>query len=199
MSTIPKIASVDFRTYYDLERTLFEIISPRFEAERSLTAFDFFCIVIWKANRAKSKIARRLLAHGNYTDLDSAVRTLSSEIANTPSSKDKLHVLIGRWGFLLPMASAILTVLYPADFTVYDARVCDMLGDFKWVVNRTRYDDLWDGYARYSAAVKQAAPAELSLRDKDRWLWGKSFFEELQEDIATKFSRTRKLPAEEQA
>jgi hypothetical protein len=53
--------AIDFRTYYDLETYLFETVSPRFAEEHSLTAFDFFCIVIWKANRAKSKIARRLV------------------------------------------------------------------------------------------------------------------------------------------
>jgi hypothetical protein len=95
------------------------------------------------------------------------------------------------WGFLLPMASAILTVLYPHDFTLYDIRVCGALGDFQLVQNRTHYDDLWDGYSKYVAAVKSAGPAALSLRDKDRWLWGKSFHEQLQQDIEQKFSRTK--------
>ena len=34
------------------------------------------------------------------------------------------------WGFRLPMGSAILTVCFPASFSVYDTRVCDQLGDF---------------------------------------------------------------------
>jgi hypothetical protein len=38
--------------------------------------------------------------------------------------------------------------------------------------------------------VKKAAPAEFKLRDKDRWLWGRSFCEELRQDIRDKFART---------
>jgi hypothetical protein len=144
---------IDFRTYYDLETYLFETVCRRFAAERTLSAFDFFCIVIWKANRAKSRIAKRLLAHGKYPDLNSAVHALLTAVATASSPKDRLRVLIQDWGFLLPMASAILTVLYPDEFTVYDIRVCDVLGDFHWVANKSRYDDQWDGYTKYIEAV----------------------------------------------
>lgn len=48
-------------------------------------------------------------------------------------------------GFRLPMASAIATVLYPNDFTVYDIRVCEMLGDFHGLTYIIKYDRLWDG------------------------------------------------------
>jgi len=171
--------ATNFRTYYDLETYLFDTVSKRFSEKRTLSAFDFFCIVIWKANRAKSRIARRLLAKGPYADLDSAVHALVGAIATAPSPKERLRVLIQGWGFLLPMASAILTVLYPDDFTIYDIRVYGVLGDFEWVQNKTRYDELWDGYSKYITAVGNAAPAHLSLRDKDRWLWGKSFYEQL--------------------
>jgi hypothetical protein len=34
------------------------------------------------------------------------------------------------------MASAILTVLYPESCTVYDVRVCDVLGDFRYCIKR---------------------------------------------------------------
>jgi hypothetical protein len=119
----------DFSRYYNLETYLFQEVSERFENERTLCAFDFFCIVIWKANRAKSKVAKRLLAQG-HPNLECAVAALVAAIDNTDNKKDKLGVLVNDWGFRLPMASAILTVLYPADFTVYDVRVCDVLGDF---------------------------------------------------------------------
>lgn len=47
--------------YYYLEQYLFDVVSARFQTVGTLSAFDFFCIVIWKANRAKSKVAKRLL------------------------------------------------------------------------------------------------------------------------------------------
>src|SRR5205814_3432596 len=124
--------------YYDLESYLFETVSRRFASEHTLSSFDFFCIVIWKANRAKSRIARRLLAHGHH-DLETAVHALLGETAAAPSSKDKLRISMWDRGFLLPMASAILTVLYPDDFTVYDVRVCDLLRDFHGMANKSRF------------------------------------------------------------
>lgn len=187
----PPTPQPDFRIYYDLEGYLFDTVSPRFHAEHTLSAFDFFCIVIWKANRAKSRIAKRLLSHANYTDLDSAVKALTAAIAHAPTPKEKLQVLLNEWGFLLPMASAILTVLYPDDFTVYDIRVCDILGDFHWVGNRSKFEDIWTGYTKYTAAVRANTPAELSLRDKDRWLWGKSFYNDLVEDLNKNFVRSQ--------
>ena len=51
----------DYLKYFDREQYLFDDVRSRFHDEHSLGAFDFFSIVIWKANRAKSKIARRIL------------------------------------------------------------------------------------------------------------------------------------------
>jgi hypothetical protein len=87
------------------------------------------------------------------------------------------------------MASAILTVLYPDDFTVYDIRVCDVLGDFKDAQYKTNFAKLWERYAAYVIAVKDAVPECSSLRDKDRFLWGKSFATQLQTDIQSSFGR----------
>jgi hypothetical protein len=62
----------DYRKLYDLENYLFEEVSRHFSELGYLHAFDFFCIVIWKANRSKSKIAKRLLSRG-HPNLESAV------------------------------------------------------------------------------------------------------------------------------
>jgi len=92
-------------------------------------------------------------------------------------------------GFRLPMASAILTVLYPEDFTVYDVRVCEALADFKDAQNSTRYEVLWSRYSKFIEAVRAAVPGQSALRDKDRYLWGKSFAEQLESDVASGFQR----------
>ena len=98
-----------------------------------------------------------------------------------------MKILFEDWGFLLPMASAILTVLYPMSFTIYDFRVCEALDDFHKLQNKTNFDSLWNGYKSFVAAVNNAGPSEYSLRDKDRWLWGKSFSQQLEQDIAENF------------
>lgn len=180
----------NFLEYYDLEDYLFRVVSIRYAQNKTLSAFDFFCIVIWKANRAKSKVADRLLAHGNgQANLETAVGTLLSSISRAKDQEARLSVLIETWGFRLPMASAILSVFYPEDFTVYDIRVCDVLGDFKDAQYKANFATLWERYSAYVAAVRTAVPEHSSLRDKDRFLWGKSFATQLHDDIQMSFNR----------
>ena len=107
---------MDYRTFYHLECHLELTVKARFHQDGELGAFDFFCIVIWKANRAKSRVAERLLSTG-LGSLDESARALTRAVAAAPTSRLKLELLIREWKILLPMASAILSVLYPEDFT----------------------------------------------------------------------------------
>jgi hypothetical protein len=177
---------LDYVAIYDQETYLFETVHSRFHGQGFLSAFDFFCIIIWKANRAKSKIAKRLLTKG-HDSLDSAVYDLTAGIHRCTSSKERLRHL---WdsGFYLPMASAILTVLYPDEFSIYDVRVCGELSAFSELSNITKFEKLWPRYLEFLQAVEKAAPDGLMLRDKDRYLWGKSFSNQLTNDIKQKFT-----------
>lgn len=58
------------------------------------------------------------------------MRKLTADIYGASTGRERLRVLMEDYGFLLPMATAILTVLWPDEFTVYDIRVCDSLGRF---------------------------------------------------------------------
>src|ERR1017187_10153267 len=180
----------EYLKYYHLEKYLFGEVSNRFRTEGFLTAFDFFCIVIWKANRAKSKVAQRLLKQG-YNDLDTAVRTLTSEIYRENEPRRQLEIIMDKdkWKFRLPMATAVLTVLYPEEFTIYDVRVCKILNAFKDLQHKTRFEDIWSGYEEFIRRVKSAASEQSTLRDKDRELWGKSFAVQLMKEIENKFPR----------
>jgi hypothetical protein len=179
---------MDYRQLYNLEAYLLDTVRIRFQRDRKLSAFDFFCIVIWKANRSKSKIAAGLLRRG-YKTLDAAVEALTRGLAKTSSPKERLRYLIIEWKLRLPMATAALTILYPDDFTVYDGRVCGVLGGYKSLANRTNFENLWLGYQDFKAAVEKAVPDARDLRDKDRYLWGKSFALQLKEDIEAGFPR----------
>lgn len=186
------MADLEYLQIYQLETYLLDTVRLRFQQQGNLSAFDFFCIVIWKANRAKTKIAKRLIAKSGGKTLEEAVHQLTTGIYCQETPKDRLlYLLQEEWGFLLPMASAILTILYPDDFTVYDVRVCDALGDHQQLANISvaKFEQLWAGYIRFRDAVKQAEPDGLSLRDKDRYLWGKSFSIQLQKDISIAFDR----------
>ena len=68
-------------------------------------------------------------------------------------------------------------------------RICDQLGGFDNLANSTLLNQVWEGYLEFRRAVEKAAPEDLSLRDKDRFLWGKSFCERLERDVADAFPR----------
>lgn len=148
---------MDYLQLYNLERYLFDDVRTSFQMYSKLSAFDFFCIIIWKANRAKSKVALKLVAHGGgaTNDLNTLVERLTFSIAKAQDDKSRMRVLIEDWSFRLPMATAVLTVLYPESFTVYDVRVCDELLNHHNVQNKTRFDDLWAGYQAYLADVRK--------------------------------------------
>ncbi len=190
---------IDGVRYYNLEAYLFEDVHRRFHQDGFLSAFDFFSIVIWKANRAKSRIARRLLQKHPDRSLEEVVKELTGSLWRSESSRERLRVLIEEWGFLLPMASAILTVLWPKEFTVYDVRVCEQLGSHERLGDLTDFDRIWPGYEAFREEVEKRGEAGLSLRDRDRWLWGISAAEQLERDIQRRFgasARSAKAPKE---
>jgi len=164
----------DYRRYYNLESYLFEEVGPRFRERGRLSAFDFFCIVVWKNNNAKSRIRTLLRSKGEARDLNGVVEELTRELWKKPSAKEKMRYLMEDWRFRLPIASAILTVLEPDDFTVYDKRVADAVNasDLQGLVWS---DSLWNKYLEYREEVERQGPQGLSLREKGRWLWGKNF------------------------
>ena len=185
----------EYQKYYlsNLEGYLLKQVCPRFQQLGFLSASEFFCIVIWKANRAKSKIARKLLRESDCGSLDEAVRKLTEDIAQAGSAEARMRVLVEEWKFWLPMASAILTILYPEEFTVYDVRVAGVIDEehqtnLVQLGNRKTFARLWSGYNEYLDWVKKSAPTATSLREKDHHLWGKSFFLQLQKDIRENFS-----------
>lgn len=178
----------EYIQFTDMESYLFKTVHRRFTEQGYVGAFDFFCIVIWKANRAKTKVAKRLLGTTEKT-LDEVVIDLTKKIAAQETPKDRMRILMfGDIRFRLPMASAILTVLYPDEFTIYDYRVCEALGGFGNLTNITNIDKLWVGYSAFKSAVISNSPQGLSLRDMDHYLWGKSFCDQLTNDIRNNFT-----------
>jgi hypothetical protein len=167
-----------FQKQYNEEGHLFNVVGPRFRAQGYLDAYDLFFIVRWKANRAISTVAKSL-ARVSRSDLQVAAKKLTSELYEATQPRSRFLLLADKWKMRLPMSSAILTVLYPEDFTVYDVRVCNRLGNHHNLVNRVDSERRWRGYLEYQAAVKAAVEVPLSLRDKDRYLWAQSRHEDL--------------------
>ncbi len=184
--------AVDYVKIYSLEQYLFETVGPQFLKRGDIDPADFYMIVIWKANRAKTRIKKRLdKKAGSFA---AAVKTIASSLHRSDSPESRLKVLMTEWKFRLPMATAILTVLYPTEFTVYDVRVCDELRGFHKLSYREFSEGLWIEYQRFIDAVKLAAPIGLNLRDKDRYLWGKSFHTQVIDDLKQTTLKRRASP-----
>lgn len=173
--------TIDYRKFSNLERYLLDEVGPHFAKTGHISPLDFYMIIIWKANRAKTHVLRRLSKQkGGF---DAAVKSLAASVRASNEPKRRLEILMGQGGFRLPMASAILTILYPDEFSVYDYRVCEQLGAFGELANRGYSDRLWDDYQQFLSALRKATPDGLSLRDKDHYLWGRSFYQAVEKDI----------------
>jgi hypothetical protein len=166
---------MNYLKYYNLEEYLFTEVTNSFRDRGCLTPEEFFSIVIWKANRAKTSIKRKLAKRAK--NLAAAVEDLTRQIYQAASDEERLRILLSKdWAFALPMATAILTVLYPDSFTVYDVRVRGQLGIQDFAGRKNQIDLYFKEYLPKVAAISEAK----TLRDKDRYLWGKSAYEDLQ-------------------
>jgi len=164
----------DYKKFYNLEEYLFQVVGPRFRKDGTLSVDDFFCIVIWKANRAKTNIKKKL---SRTTTLSESIKELTNDVIQSKSLEEKLETMIKKWKFGLPMATAILTVLYPEDFTVYDYRVREQLGLSDIYSVKKYFKDFLPVVKKYAKSLNQ------SMRETDKELWGKSFFDDLQKLI----------------
>jgi len=172
---------LDYLKFYDLEHYLFTEVSGRFRRTNAISPADFYMIIIWKANLARTRIRDRLSRHeGGF---NGAVDAMTVALRDADGPAERLEIMMKNWKFRLPMATAILAVLYPDDFTVYDARICEQLGAFEGLADRQFSETLWHDYRSYVSVVSRAAPSGLSLRDKDRFLWARSFYEGVMKDL----------------
>ena len=122
--------------YYNPEKLIFPEIAQSFSDNGTLDPIGLYLILDWKAPRARTKHRSRLASiAGSFSR---AASEIAAELHAAPAPEEKLGLLLTKWGFQLPTASAILTVLYPDMFTVYDRRVCNTLpafhklGSMKW-------------------------------------------------------------------
>src|SRR5208283_4446395 len=148
-------------------------VGPRFRQSGELEPADFYTLLIWKAERAKNHHRKRLTKIAG--SFECAVHQIASELHESNSDKHRLEVLMNKWLFSLPTASAILTMLYPDVFTVYDWRVCEEVGcDYEPWCSRCFSEALWSYYESFKQAIMNQTPDHLDLRDKDRLLIGRS-------------------------
>lgn len=177
---------IDYRKFVDLENYLFNEVSSRFLKRGYLEAFDFHLILIWKSNRSKKLNASKVIKKCPDNSYEEGIMALTRAIYITKSDIDKVKTLF-EWEFRMATASAILTVLYPKKFTVYDYRVREdpELKSFK---NIDTIKNLERRAERYLSFVKQVNQKDYgleitTLREKDKYLWGRSFYNQVEKEI----------------
>ena len=141
--------------FYDAERYLLEDVGTHFREVGTLDPADFYMLFIWKANRAKNNHRDRLKRKaGTFQE---AVSQIASALYTTSQQRERLRILMMDWGFKLPTATAILAILYPVEFTVYDERVCKELG-IPCRPDQSHSDVLWADYEKFRQSVIDATP-----------------------------------------
>jgi thermostable 8-oxoguanine DNA glycosylase len=159
---------------YNIEGYLLDKVSERFKEEGTLEPFDFFAIVAWKSNRTKTKIRRGL------EDAGKTIQELMLEVTQAKTPRDKVEVLLQVWGIGLAMASAILTVCDPDEFTVLDYRAWNVLEGTSLQGLPEHYPATSDEYLDYCRVCRELAEqVGMSLRDLDRALWAKHWENDL--------------------
>lgn len=172
---------MDYLKYYWLEKDFFPEIYKFFRGEKYLTMEHFFSIIIWKRNASKTIIKRGLLA--TKKSLNEVVKDLTEKIYYAETKEQKLEILLKQSGFQLAMASAVLTVLYPDIFTVYDWRVREQIKYPDITYQQNRVQRYFDEYIKQvlERGREIAENPKLSLRDCDRLLWARSWHKDLRE------------------
>lgn len=171
---------LDPLAYCTPEMNLFPALAKEFAETGKLDPVGLYVVLDWKAARAKTKHLSRLIKRaqmrGVGNDFRAAARQIGRDLTKADGPERRLQCLIVDWGFRLPTATAILSVLYPDTFTIYDVRVCTQLNSFHNLANRKWSSQYWTEYLQFVRKVQARAHAErpgLSLRECDRWLWGK--------------------------
>ena len=166
-----KIDLEKFQKYYFLEDYLFNEVSKNFQKNGYLTSEEFFAIIIWKSNRSKTNVQRGIKTSKK------TIREITSEVFGAKTPEEKLAVLTSIPSIGIPMASAVLTVCYPDDFTVVDYRASAALKNFGEAIIGDPTTKI-STYFEYLKKCKELARKyNFSLRDFDRILWAKDFYE----------------------
>ena len=160
-----------YRKYYFLENYLFTDINKNFQKHGYLTPEEFFAIVIWKSNRAKTNVCKGIKKSKK------TIREITSEIFKIKMPEQKLEIITSIPNIGIPIGSAILTVCYPDDFTVADYRACEAIKSFSGEINGNPTIKTSAYFEYLEKCKKLAHKYNFSLRDFDRILWGKDFYE----------------------
>jgi len=152
---------------YDLETYLFQDVHEKFERGEPVSEFDFYCIIYWKRNASKTNIKKGL------DKLRTKPWQLLRQVEAAGGPKQKLKVLRKVSGIGIAIASAILAVCYPDEYTVVDSYVLKMLKERGHLSDDSMTESR---YLEYNQKCKTwSRKLGISLRRMDRLLWTKAW------------------------
>ena len=160
----------EYLKYYWLEEYLEKKVRPAFYKNHYLNEEQFFTIIFWKSKRPRKR-KRKYLSNEKIVEL-------TSNIYKEQSEEGKLKILLNQHGINIAMASAILSVLYPDDFTVYDINVREIINYPD--ISTLSLERKVDRYLNEYVPMVRKQSNKLSLRDCDRALWAKYWYQDLE-------------------
>ena len=174
------VAANHLQTVGDLERHLLGAVHDRIESDHQLGTENLLLITSWKSDRAVPCVASNDRLSG--TIAAATHRAFADNLGVT----DRLAELTKLHGVGIRLASAVLTVFRPAEYSVLDWRALDTLkqkgetttdDSGNTLAFGDRRPEWWDGhYGSYLAGCLAIADREgVILRDLDRSLWRFSF------------------------
>jgi len=162
---------IKYKKYSNLENYLFGDVSNDFNKNHYLTNEEFFTIIIWKSNRSKTRVLNGIKKS------EKTIKEITEEVYKEKELKNKVEILKKIDGIGIPIASAILAVCYPNDFTITDYRATnslEILGE-KITKNPALSSSSYLDYVNICKKLKDRY--NCSLREFDRILWGIDWYE----------------------
>jgi hypothetical protein len=165
----------EIATHWDLEEYIFETIGSAIRREGSFTLPDFLTVGYWKTPRQLGNYRKNARDNGKVQRV--TLKALSDDLPNS----DRPGVLSELTGVRVPVASALLTVWHPDEFTIIDIwslKTLSLCGESIDGIRFEEHGQPWweDHYEMYLRACLAIADrvTPLSLRDIDRalWKWG---------------------------
>jgi hypothetical protein len=88
-------ATVDYRKYYSREEYIFGEVGPKFQKTGHIDPADFYLILIWKAERSKTRHRKRMAkTAGSFA---AAVKEIASSLHATRQPEVKLKLIMEKW------------------------------------------------------------------------------------------------------
>lgn len=153
---------IDYKKYielYNLEDYLFNVVGPKIKERGYIVFDDFYKIAMWKSVRQKQK----------YLQNKDSIKSVSKEAFGLNNESEKIEKLCSLSGVGIPTASAILTIIYPANYAVIDVRCIEMLQMLKYPIKKIITINNW---LKYLEIVREIAQENhITARDVDKALF----------------------------